>query len=238
VPLRSCSRPVPPLLYPSNQGQNKMRSYLATLAVLACAGCGPSARGNLVPPPPALRPGHGAPTYDPHVNPPRPERSPYTRPLPPTKEKGLWATHPSDDDAPSRPLLLGVELPYPPTATTQAERETTQLCAGIMGGFAEEHDAYSHARKVWAEPLRRCAAAQLYLKCVEGYQDLYRQHVRTGDYMDKEYERRLKATRENAERFRAEACRGMTLPPDAEEFVLATGKLWEKDVSRQANRGR
>ncbi len=50
--------------------------------------------------------------------------------------------------------------------------------------------------------------------------------------MDKEHEKRLSATRENADRFRAAACRGMTLPPEAEEFVAATGQVWEAEVSR------
>lgn len=209
-----------------------MRSFLATLAVLACASCGPSVRGNLLPPPPALRPGHGAPTYDPHVDPPQPERSPYTRPLPPSNEEGLWAPHASYDEPALRPLLLGVELPYPPTATSEAAKEPTLLCAGIMSGFAEQHDAYSHARNAWPEPMRRCAAAQLYLRCVEGMDRRYRQQVKAGEYMDKEQERRLRVTRENAERFQADACRGMSLPPEAEAFVLWAGKQWERSVSR------
>jgi hypothetical protein len=218
--------------------ETQMRTCLAILVAIASTACGPSARGNLLPPPPSLRPGHGAPTYDPHVDSRQPERSPYTRPLPPTKEKGLWAAHPSYDDAPLRPLLLGVELPYPPTATSEADRETTLLCSGVMGQMAMRPGVPDVDTRRWTEPLQRCAAARLYLKCAEGYEDLYRQQVKAGEYMDKEHERRLKATRENAERFLAEACRGMTLPPDAEAFVLATGEQWKRELSHRANRGR
>lgn len=207
-----------------------MRLYLAILAVLVCASCGPAARGNHLRPPP-LRPGHGAPTYDPHVRQPQPERSPHKRPLPSTKEKGLWASHPSDDTS-LRPLLLGVELPYPPTAASEAERETTLLCAAIMGEMAMRPSVPDAATGLWPEAARRCAAARLYVKCVEGLESRSRRQARAAILVDKEHEKRLRATRENAERFQAAACQGMTLPPEAEGFVRATGQAWEAEVSR------
>lgn len=157
--------------------------------------------------------------------------SPHTRQLPPTRERGLWAAYPSDDP-PLKPLLLGVELPYPPGADTEADKETTLLCAGAMADMALRPGVPEVDTRRWPEPVRRCVAARLYLKCAEGFEVRYQRQVKAGVLMDKEHEKRLRTARENAERFRAAACRDMSLPPEAEGFVLATGKQWEAEVSR------
>jgi hypothetical protein len=60
----------------------------------------------------------------------------------------------------------------------------------------------------WPEPVRRCAAARLYVECLDGRQWLSAEQRKAGQRLARENELRLSKARETVERFRDSSCQG------------------------------
>ena len=150
------------------------------------------------PPPPALRPGHGAPTYSPHLQPDT-QVEPQARPAPvphtarTQREDTIWSAEPTKAVTPSEdPKILGVLLPFGEGLNTPDEQVHTYECASLMGAAAKRVPGATQLPR----SMRQCVAALQYVTCMKWI-----------------------ATRDNA----AEAV-GVPFPPGSGDRVLATGR--------------
>jgi hypothetical protein len=149
----------------------KMSLAVITAALLLLSACGPSARGPLVlPPPPALRPGHGLPTYDPTSPQVKPEPGPTPRRvLPQTPDTrrgpGIWASE-TPPTAERGPEIFGTP-PLEPEHSNPGHVAEMSHCANMMRRASEmagEDGSGLTARG------RKCVAARLYLVCAEDWE--------------------------------------------------------------------
>jgi hypothetical protein len=132
-----------------------MPLLLLFLLIAGCASPGRELRrGTIVtPPPPALRPGHGAPQVgQPGLQPQEYPRSPHRRLLPPTREPGLWegdeprASHAEPQDKPE--LTKAAPQREALRATNEAEAKDEEFvrveASAEASGESPNCDGQSH----------------------------------------------------------------------------------------------
>jgi hypothetical protein len=143
-------------------------------AVFACATPEPVPtqydRGTLVrPPPPPVRPGHGAPAVgQPGVTVAPLPRSPHKRPLPPTAEPGIWAGDgPKAATKPTGAVLAlwGYALPLPPDPEP-VEKDRVERCANTILKSVISANASDELATLSRKELH-CPLATLNLMCAE-----------------------------------------------------------------------
>lgn len=153
----------------------------ALLLALLLSGCGPMLKGPVLPalPTPALRPGHGLPTYDPKRREVVPPRSPHARVLPETPETrkgpGIWA-----GDRPKAPparkrgdaippmTVLDIPVPHAPDAVDGLDTMPTEQCVGAVNNVLLDGDMRLAKRAAaLATDQRACFAALATLDCLD-----------------------------------------------------------------------
>jgi hypothetical protein len=156
-------------------------SLLLCVLLVACSTTPPAEyrQGAFRPVPPRFSPSTDAPHtvgQPGHLAPSQPQRSPHKRPLPPSKEPGLWAgdaPHAAANDDAEPIVLIGVPLP-PVYIEKNGELEPTPTaeCAKRWQGVlpTTQLGKYINAMTV---PMRRCLAAHMFYWCAEVNHRLY-----------------------------------------------------------------
>jgi len=150
--------------------------YLLLLLLSACTTTPTTyQRGSLAPAPAPVRPGVGAPVYDPpHAPGPRMQpQPPPTRFLPETPGggPGIWATAPiakdtGDDGEPDGgPRILDVALPVAEPYGSLDLAVPTQCAAELSGALTASRQ--ERAVIAWSPEQRRCAVKLWYEHCVK-----------------------------------------------------------------------
>jgi hypothetical protein len=177
--------------------------YLLLLLLSACTTTPTTyQRGSLAPAPAPVRPGVGAPVYDPpHAPGPRMQpQPPPTRFLPETPGggPGIWAS-----STPDQPTILGTSLPRGVDEDDPVTR-TSRACAGLMGKALLDA---AQDLSAWTSQERRCLGSILYFMCAHDDAGAY---SRRRPALDRMTANRLKVL---AEQLRDRECRP-TLPGD------------------------
>jgi hypothetical protein len=131
------------------------------------------------------------------------------------------------------PILYGVPLPFPPTAESTPDRQTTRDCAALLEGIL--YKAFPPERVATQLPRDevRCLAARLYLRCTERLQEAYATEKAKLLSMDKAEEKRHSATRRVAHSFAKEQCGDVWISRDQDavfeyaDSTLKAVKTWE-----------
>lgn len=148
---------------------------------------------------------------------PQPQPKP-ARHLPQTpatrKQAGIWASQAPDPE----PLgvLLGLTLPYPPDAATEAEHEPTNLCAAVMGSEVKKAVGEAELRKLRPSVVA-CVSARLYAYCVDLLMENDFAMIRTLVAYDREWTKALRAAFGPAVMFADSMC--SKLPPSDKAVV-------------------
>jgi hypothetical protein len=192
-----------------------MRLPLLLLALAACAG--PNSPSQLhkgtvtAPPPPQLRPGHGAPVVgQPGHERPRLPPSPHKRVLPPSREPGIWASGASSG-APA-PTILSVPLTLP-DGKTQEDWAPTISCAQRMSLAATR--ALGAGAEARLGRARACVAAMAQRECLRRVEERLRERAtEQGRSVDVDTVRRLRNAIGAANKDVATHCATVALEPD------------------------
>ncbi len=153
------------------------RALLLALSLAACTASTPREYRQGVyrpPPPPELRPGHGAPMVgQPGARPEDAQRSPHSRPLPPSPEPGLWAGDgPRAARGPAaKPVLLGVDLPALASPGGQPDYGPSSICAAMWEPALVDPRLVSEVRAL-APRTRRCVVAEMFQTCARIFKEL------------------------------------------------------------------
>ena len=209
-----------------------MTRLLPLLLLAACATQQPAEykRGTYRPAPPTFSPTQDAPHtvgQPGHVAQPQAyPRSPHKRPLPPTKEPGLWAGAKPKASASKEPTLLGVRLPYPKQASTDADKYPVQRCAETMGAAIAHLAATASLLKLPPNAHRPCAAAVLLLQCLREDSEAALRAKRKGRGDAGELERYERSEVAALDFFSREC--GKRMPTEAEvEYYEAVIREWQ-----------
>lgn len=221
------------------------------LMCLAFACAAPSSteyrRGTPAAPAPApVRPGAGAPTYDPQYKPlppqpqPRPERL-----LLPTPEPGIWAAKDPGAIGHGAPVLIlnpDELLPDDPTSVEQYEVAscilvTQGLFAKAATGNMFEWDTLVERFLTWKISEQRCVTAKMYEGCFkilhEGYEAGRVKRAKQGQPPGPGVVRALR----KAIDFRKRECDGVALSDDAELVLKRAGKEITARITAIERRG-
>lgn len=187
------------------------------------------ARGTAVAPPPApVRPGVGAPVVgQPGASVSAP-RSPHKRYLPPQKEAGVWAGDVRSGPRTATPLVAGVTLPFPESATSDADKVQAAACAETINA-AMAGTTLLERLLALERPKRSCAVANIYFQCMAGMMRIQEDTKSSGVRFDAATYRRHAETYNAAVLFVREACRiGLTEEEKAIwiDVVVAWKRRW------------
>jgi hypothetical protein len=199
---------------------------LLLLPLLLIAGCASPGRelqrGSAVaPPPPPVRPGHGAPVVgQPGQQSPELPRSPHHRVLPPSREPGLWA---GDEPRAGRsgpqaePVLLGVTLPGLPITDTEKDVGPARACVAMWNDalpgtrLAAKVNALRPAEK-------QCMVALMFRDCARVIEELDDASREKGVVVLLARQMRAKL-RQTADGFAREACARVPVTDDQRRLL-------------------
>lgn len=185
--------------------------WLVVLMAACASGPAEYQRGTFAPAPAPVRPGVGAPIYDPHVKPLPPQSQPKPmRVLPETpqtrREPGVWASSSGEPAWWTKrdPVLLDTVLPYP---TIEAERDTwtTRLCAARADAVREQVMRPEEERAMAAKD-KACLAARLYVFCATAMEANIASDLKRGEMKDPELQAHLSDVSTAAKRMKEAAC--------------------------------
>lgn len=220
-------------------GSSSMRSpiFLCLLFTAACSAPSHRTYSQGIPgpafPAPSMAPvGTGAPVVgQPGQRPQQhqPPRSPYTRPLPPSREPGLWAA-----EAPRAaraggysPSVLGVPVPVASDESLEDMFPTTE-CASSMDKAARRVVTKEALTRIPPKVLQ-CLVARLVHRCTSSHmQSLEAGRLAVEDF-DAEKFRRWRAAHAAAEAFKADSCEGLSVDPAMEKGII---HAWQADLWR------
>jgi hypothetical protein len=148
--------------------------WIPLLFLVACATDSPPAtyeRGTFRPPPPALRPGHGLPTYEPHpeVVPqvqPQPKQAPVPHTPQTVREDTIWASGtPKRHGGPI--MFLDVNIRIPEVATEE-ELGYAETCKWALSGVLAANGKALERELLDAmyDEYRGCAILQMWDYCM------------------------------------------------------------------------
>jgi hypothetical protein len=157
-------------------------------------------------------------------------RSPPGRVLPESpasrREPGLWGSEPPQGSMwHGFPRLLDVAIPIPSEAAEDPHYlRIVNGCVYLIGMALGETDLYRQASELDL-PARRCLVARLQLHCSEGIE----KHLREKSSPLLASQQRA---REEDEKFRREACRGVK-PDDFPDHIFGmVSRRWSRDFER------
>jgi hypothetical protein len=190
-----------------------MPLLLLLLLVAGCAAPGRELhRGSAVaPPPPPVRPGHGAPVVgQPGQQSPELPRSPHHRPLPPTREPGVWAgdePQASRSASPSPPGLFGVVLHGVPVSDSQVDEWPARACVAMWNAALPGTDLETKVTSLRPAE-KKCMVARMFSDCARVIEELDDGSRKQG-VVALRVRRTRAQMRQAAENFRRAACEGV-----------------------------
>jgi hypothetical protein len=196
---------------------------LLLLLVAGCASPGHELhRGSAVaPPPPPVRPGHGAPVVgQPGQQSPEVPRSPHHRPLPPTSEPGLWAgdePRASRSSKPSPPELFGVPLPGLPVAEEQVDLWAARACVAMWNEALPGTDLQAKVEALRPQE-KRCMVAWMFQVCARSIAELD-EASRDKGIVQMQVRQTRAHLRQTANNFVREACARVPLTDDQRSLL-------------------